>query len=404
MGPSGGRATDLDVIIIGAGIVGLATARAVLLRRPDASVAVFEKESRPAVHQSGRNSGVIHSGIYYRPGSAKASMVAAGRAALTAFCRDAGVEVAWPGKVVVAVDDSELTALRNLETRAIANGIEVEPMDAAQLRQREPHVRGQAALFVPGTGVVDFAAVCRALASDIVERKAVLHFSTPVTAIREERGSVVVQTEHQSWSSSVVVNCAGLHADQLAPSEVAGRIVPFRGEFFDLAPGVEHLVRSLVYPVPDPRFPFLGVHLTRTISGRVHAGPNAVLALAREGYRWRDVDVTELRDLAGDRAFWRLARRNWRTGAGEMYRSLSKASFTRAVKRLVPAITSSDLVPAPAGVRAQAISPAGELMDDFWIETTDRVINVLNAPSPAATASLEVGRHIANVMATRLAG
>jgi L-2-hydroxyglutarate oxidase len=251
---------------------------------------------------------------------------------------------------------------------------------------------------------VDFAAVCRALASDIVERNAVLHFSTPVTAVREEPGSVVVQTVKQSWSAAVVVNCAGLHADQLAPSKVGGRIVPFRGEFFDLAPGAEHLVRSLVYPVPDPRFPFLGVHLTRTISGRVHAGPNAVLALAREGYTWRDVDVRELRDLAIDRAFWRLARRYWRTGAGEMYRSLSKASFTRAVRRLVPSITASDLVPAPAGVRAQAVSSSGELVDDFWIESTGRVVNVLNAPSPAATASLEIGRHIAEMVATRISG
>jgi L-2-hydroxyglutarate oxidase len=331
-------------------------------------------------------------------------MVAAGRAALTAFCRDAGVDVAWPGKVVVAVDDSELMALRSLKERAIANGIEVESIDDRALRKREPYVRGRAALLVPGTGIVDFAAVCHALASDISERGALLRFSESVIAIREQRECVTVETERGSWIAEVVVNCAGLHADRLSPTRVGGRIVPFRGEFFDLAPGAEHLVASLVYPVPDPRFPFLGVHLTRTISGRVHAGPNAVLALAREGYTWRDVDIRELGGLATDRAFWGLVRRNWRTGAREIHRSLSKRSFTRAVKRLVPALSSSDLVPAPAGVRAQAISSSGDLVDDFWIEAGSRVVNVLNAPSPAATASLEIGRHIAEMAVTKLAG
>jgi (S)-2-hydroxyglutarate dehydrogenase len=402
MGPGQGRKSDLDVVVIGAGIVGLATARAVLLRHPAAVVAVLEKEARPALHQSGRNSGVIHSGIYYRPGSAKASMVATGRAALTAFCRQAGVDVAWPGKIVVAVDDSELAPLRSLERRALDNGIESEWLDSARVREREPHVRAQAALLVPGAGIVDFGEVCRALASDIEERGADLRCSVAVTAVRERRGCAVVESEQGSWTAAVVVNCAGLHADRLAATPIRGRIIPFRGEFYDLAPNAEHLVRSLVYPVPDPRFPFLGVHLTRTIKGRVHAGPNAVLALAREGYTWRDVDIGEMVGLARDPAFWRLTRRHWRTGAGEMYRSLHKASFARAVQRLVPDVSSSDLVRAPAGVRAQAISPSGELLDDFWIAESDRVVNVLNAPSPAATASLEIGRHIADRAVTRL--
>jgi L-2-hydroxyglutarate oxidase len=401
MGPVRGSEGDPDVVVVGAGIVGLATARAILLRRPATSVVVLEKEAGPALHQSGRNSGVIHSGIYYRPGSTKASMVAAGRAALTAFCRDAGVDVAWPGKVVVAVDESELPALQRLQERALQNGVKTEWLDAARVREREPHVRARAALLVPGTGIVDFAEVCRRLASDIEDRGAEVRCSVVVGAVREERRSVVVESERASWTAAAVVNCAGLYADRLAAT-ADGRIVPFRGEFYDLAPHAEHLVKSLVYPVPDPRFPFLGVHLTRTITGRVHAGPNAILALAREGYSWREIDVRELAGLISDPAFWRLARRHWRTGAVEMYRSLSKASFTAAVQRLVPEISASDLLRAEAGVRAQAISASGELLDDFWIAASDRVVNVLNAPSPAATASLEIGRHISEMVLTRL--
>ncbi len=403
MGPPSRRSRDADVAVIGAGIVGLATARAVLDRLPGATVMVLEKEDRPALHQSGRNSGVIHSGIYYRPGSAKAAMVAAGRAALTRFCRDAGVEVAWPGKVIVAVDESELPALRTLQERAAANGVEALPVDDRQVREREPHVRALAGLLVPGTGVVDFADVCHTLAHDIVDRDGAVYCSVPVVAVREDAETVIVQSDAQSWRAGVVVNCAGLHADQLASTAGGGRIVPFRGEFYNLAPTAEHLVKALIYPVPDPRFPFLGVHLTRTITGRVHAGPNAVLALAREGYTWKDVDVMELRGLVQDRGVRRLARRHWRTGAGEIYRSVRKAAFTRAVQRLVPEISASDLVAAPAGIRAQAITATGDLVDDFWIAESRRVVDVLNAPSPAATASLEIGRHIAELVAAKVA-
>ena len=402
MAPASGG-TDCDVLVVGAGIVGLATARALLVRLPRATAVVLEKENRPALHQSGRNSGVIHSGIYYRPGSAKAGMIKAGREALTSFCKESGIEVAWPGKVVVAVDESELPGLRALHERANANGVDVEEIDTRRLREREPHVRGRAALLVPSTGIVDFAEVCRALAADVARRGGVVRCSETVLAVREERASVVVGTEDRIWTAAVVVNCAGLQADRLVPTKGPGRIVPFRGEFYDLAPRAEHLIRALVYPVPDPRFPFLGVHLTRTISGRVHAGPNAVLALAREGYTWRDVDGRELVGLARDPGFRHLARCHWRMGAAEIYRSLSKAAFTRAVQRLVPEVSRADLVAAPAGVRAQAINADGQLVDDFWIDQSERVVNVLNAPSPAATASLEIGRPIAELAAVKLA-
>ena len=398
--------SDCDAVVIGGGILGLSVARAFLLARPATRVVVVEKEATVAAHQSGRNSGVIHSGVYYRPGSAKARTVAAGRQALVAFCEEAAIPIAWCGKVIVAVTDDERAGLEVLRLRAMANGVTAIPLDASGLREIEPHARGVAALHVPDAGVVDYRLVCAALVREITGRGGEVVCSTAVSTIEERADSVVVDAPTRTWRSGLVVNCGGLHADQLAARTWAGtggaRIVGFRGEFFDLSPRAEHLVRALIYPVPDDRFPFLGVHLTRTVGGQVHAGPNAVLALAREGYSWRDVDATEVLALARFRGFRRLAAQHWRVGAREIYRSASKRAFAAAVRRLVPEIGADDLLPAPSGVRAQAVGADGKLVDDFWLTDSARVVNVLNAPSPAATASLEIGRQIVASLTPRL--
>jgi len=397
---------DCDAVVVGGGIVGLSVARAFLHARPAMRVVVVEKEAAVATHQSGRNSGVIHSGIYYRPGSGKARMVAAGRKALAGFCGEAGVPITWCGKVIVAVTDDELAGLDTLRRRAVANGVQVRPLDRRELREVEPHARGVAALHVPETGVVDYRLVCAALEREITETGGAVVCSTPVSAIHERTDAVVVEAPTRTWTSALVVNCGGLHADQLAAGTRAGvtgaRIVGFRGEFYDLSPSSEHLVNALIYPVPDDRFPFLGVHLTRTVGGQVHAGPNAVLALAREGYSWRDIDAAELMALARFPGFRRLAARHWRMGAREVYRSASKRAFVAAVRRLVPEIGPDDLDAAPSGVRAQAVAADGSLVDDFWLTESPRVVNVVNAPSPAATASLEIGRHIVSSLIARL--
>lgn len=395
-----------DVAVIGGGIVGLATARAVLDAVPGRSVVVLEKEDRVAAHQSGRNSGVLHSGINYRPGSLKARTVAAGRQAMLAFCRGNGIDHEVCGKVIVATDPREVERLASLEQRAEAHGIAVERLDGSGLREREPHVTGLAALHVPSAGIVDFPAVARAIAAGLEAIGSQVRLSTPVVGVKPRARAVRVTTGRGDVEARVVVNCAGLYADRVArmhaPLAPPIAIVPFRGEYYDVVGPSRRLVRDLVYPAPDPGLPFLGVHFTRTIGGGLHAGPNAVLALSREGYRWRDVrrdDVMELARLAGMRA---LARRHWRTGLDELQRSLSKGAFVRALQRLVPEIGAADLVPAPAGVRAQAVDAAGHLLDDFVLRETPRVIDVLNAPSPAATASLEIGRTIAALAGERL--
>jgi len=405
-GPGSAAGTDCDAVVIGGGIVGLSVARAFVHARPSMRVVVLEKEAAVATHQSGRNSGVIHSGIYYRPGSEKARMVGVGREALADFCREAGIPIAWCGKVIVAVADHELAGLDGLRRRAVASGVRVSALDQRGLREIEPHARGVAALHVPDTGVVDYRLVCAALARDLTSRGGEVVCSATVTAIEEGSRAVVVETQSRRWTSALVVNCGGLHADQLAAGTRGGtggaRIVGFRGEFFDLGPRAAPLVRSLIYPVPDERFPFLGVHLTRGVGGQVHAGPNAVLALSREGYSWRDIDGSELVALARFRGFRRLAARHWRMGAREVYRSASKRAFAAAARRLVPEIGADDLLLAPSGVRAQAVTADGTFVDDFWLTESPRVVNVLNAPSPAATASLEIGRHIASSLLSRL--
>ena len=381
-GPSGridavSIAHDVDLVIVGAGIVGLATARAALAARPDRSVLVVEKEDAPARHQTGHNSGVIHSGIYYRPGSAKATMVRAGREELFAFCATHAIPVDRCGKVIVAVDDAQLARLDALEARAHEHGIPVERLDPAGLAAREPHARGVAALAVPSAAIVSYPAVCAALRRELEAAGVEVRTGFAVAAIAEQPTSVEVRAaDGTTVRAGRLVNCAGLHSDRvaaLAGADTGGvRIMPFRGEYYELVPERAHLCRDLVYPVPDPAFPFLGVHLTRMIDGTVHAGPNAVPALQREGYRWRDVSWRDTAEVLGAARTWHLARRYWRTGAGEIHRSLRKAAFVRALQQLCPAIRAEDLVPSGSGVRAQAIDAQGNLLDDFaFVEDDD---------------------------------
>lgn len=389
-----------EVAVIGGGIVGLASAVALLQARPGMHVVVLEKEDAAAAHQSGRNSGVIHSGVYYRPGSVKARTVAAGRKALLEFCRRHGIAHQVTGKVIVAVDESERPGLRELEHRASCAGVTAELLGPEGLAELEPHAAGVAALHVPSAGVVDFSRVCAVLVELLEQGGGEFRPRSQVVDVGPRNGSVILRTERQEVEVTVAVNCAGLHADVLAamgaPGQARGlRIVPFRGEYRRLAESRAHLVRTMIYPVPDPRFPFLGVHLTRGIGGDVHAGPNAVLALAREGYSWRDVDIADTLDLVRFPGFRRLARRHWRTGIGEVRRSLSQRAFVQALQRLVPEIQGRDLIAAPAGVRAQAVDGGGALVDDFVVEESANLVHVLNAPSPAATASLEIGRLVA---------
>jgi L-2-hydroxyglutarate oxidase len=382
-----------NVVIIGGGIVGLAVAHRLVQDRPGARVTVVEKETAVGAHQTGHNSGVIHAGVYYRPGSLKARMCRAGSASMVRFCTEYGIPVQVCGKLIVATGDDEVPRLHALHERARANGLPVRLLDAAQARGYEPHLSCVAAMHVAATGIVDFGEVCRTLAKLLDGAGARLRMGERVVALRDG----VVVTTGGEIPADTVVNCAGLHADRiarLAGVDVPARIVPFRGEYFELRPDRRDLVKGLIYPVPDPRLPFLGVHLTRMIDGSVHAGPNAVLALAREGYRWSRVNVRDVVDTAVYPGMWRLARRHLRYGLTELRRSLSRRRFAASVARLVPEITADDLVPAEAGVRAQAIMPNGDLVDDFLIVHHGRQVHVLNAPSPAATSSFEIASHI----------
>ena len=392
---------QVDVVVVGAGIVGLATARALVAAQPARSVLVVDKEPAPARHQTGHNSGVVHSGIYYAPGSAKAAMVREGRAALFELCAAHDLPVDRCGKVIVAVDATQIPRLDALEARAAANGIAVERLGPEALAEREPHARGVAALAVPSAAIVSYPAVARAMTADLGAAGAEVRTGVAVDEIVDhgDRLTVRDRTAGTTISARWLVNCAGLHSDRvatLAGADTGGvRIMPFRGEYYELVPERRHLCRALVYPVPDPAFPFLGVHLTRMIDGSIHAGPNAVPALRREGYRWRDIDRRDLAEVLGSARTYRLARRYWRTGLGEIHRSLRKPAFVRALQALCPEIRAADLVASPAGVRAQAIDPQGRLLDDFAFATTARSVHVVNAPSPAATASLAIGRAVA---------
>lgn len=397
---------DCDVLIVGGGLVGLATAHALRVARPGREVVVLEKEPAPARHQSGRNSGVIHSGVYYRPGSLKARLAVCGQDALVTFCAEHGIAHAVPGKLIVATAERELAALRELARRGRANGVPVAEASPREVAEAGPGLRRPvAALRVATTGLADFRAVARQLAraDGLGTRLGTVRCGVEVTAVDRRPGvGVAVRTAPDGGvlRARVLVNCAGLHADRLARltgDDPGLRIVPFRGEFYRLRPGcaTSGLVRGLVYPVPDPAFPFLGVHLTAGLDGEVHIGPNAVLALAREGYDWRTVRPGELAGSLAYPGLWRMARRHWRAGAGELRRSLSKRAFTAAVRRLLPDVTEDDLLPAPSGVRAQAVTPDGRLVDDFRIAEGPHAVHVLNAPSPAATACLPIGEEIA---------
>jgi L-2-hydroxyglutarate oxidase LhgO len=406
--PAGGAATRPDVTVIGAGILGLAVARELLARRPGLTVAILEKEDRPATHQTGRNSGVVHAGLYYKPGSLKAKLCTEGRGLLREFCQRHGVAYDECGKLVVALDESERDGLHEIHRRAVENGVPgIELRDGPGLREVEPHVAGVEAVWSPATAIVDFPGVCRALAAEVGAAGGTLRCGVEVVGIAERAGSVELTVEERGERSTVttggLVICAGLHGDRLA--RLAGgaadpRIVPFRGEYYALAPEQRHLVNGLVYPVPDPRYPFLGIHLTRHVDGDVLVGPNAVLALAREGYRWRDVRGGDVWSTLSYRGFWALARENWRSGAMEMRRSLSRSRFVAEAQRYVPALQADGVVRARAGVRAQALGADGSLVDDFVIEQTGRVLAVRNAPSPAATSSLAIARHVESLVAT----
>ncbi|MFC4035758.1 L-2-hydroxyglutarate oxidase [Streptomyces polygonati] len=427
-----------DFTVIGAGIVGLATAYALQQAAPAASVTVIEKEAGPARHQTGRNSGVIHSGIYYRPGSLKAQYALAGCAETPKFAAEHGVPYAITGKLIVATLPAELPRLHALVQRGREHGLTVRELGPAQIAEYEPEVAGLAAIHVGSTGICDYGALSAVLARLVTEAGGRIVYGERVTAIeRTGDGEVTVRTEGASrraarerdqgrsraqaadqgqdrprdepreqpqapgaapYRTRVLVNCAGLHSDRLA--RLAGtdpgmRIVPFRGEYYELVPTRRELVQGLVYPVPDPDFPFLGVHLTRDVRGGVHLGPNAVPALAREGYRRRTVRLRDLAETAAFPGTWRIARRHWRHEVGEIRRSLSKRAFTADARRLLPALRPEDLVPAPAGVRAQAVLPDGSLVDDFLFGGSGPFVHVLNAPSPAATAALPIGREVA---------
>lgn len=389
----------MHVVVVGAGIVGLAVAAR--LAGDGHRVTVLEKEQAVAQHQTGRNSGVIHSGLYYTPGSLKARMSVAGQRSMTAFAREHGVGVEITGKLVVASTPDQVAGLHRLAERARANGVPAQLVGRSGAREREPHVACVDALWVESTGIVDYTGVCRALAAQVSAGQGEVRFGTRVVGATEIADGVHLELERLGSASELradaVVACAGLHADRVARAcglDPSARIVPFRGEYFELSETAAELVNGLVYPVPDPRFPFLGVHLTRMVGGGVHAGPNAVLALAREGYTWRDVDLRDTVDALTWPGLWRMGVRNAVPGAREVGRSLSRRAFAHSLAALVPAIVPDDLVPSPAGVRAQAVARDGRLVDDFLLQRTARQVHVLNAPSPAATCALEIADHV----------
>lgn len=387
-----------NVSVIGAGVVGLAVALEITRRFPQLRLLVLEKEDGVARHQSGHNSGVIHSGVYYKPGSLKARLCVTGAAAMVEFCGQHGIPHKVCGKVIVATTPDELPRLEDLCRRGQTNGLAgLRLIGPEELREFEPHARGIKALYVPATGVTDYALVCEKYAELISAAGGSVLTSAAVTGIKRSENEIVLETVRGAFSTRALINCAGLFSDRI--SRMAGdtpsaQIIPFRGEYYDLVPERASLVRALIYPVPDPRFPFLGVHFTRRVTGKVDAGPNAVLALAREGYRRSDVNLRDLASSVTYSGFWRMAGRLWRDGLAEWYRSLSKSAFVRALQRMLPEVRDDDFVPGGSGVRAQAVTPGGALVDDFQFVPSRNVLHVLNVPSPAATASLAIGRAV----------
>ena len=397
----GAVAETYDVAIIGGGILGLATAMALTESHPQARVVILDKESRIATHQTGHNSGVIHSGIYYKPGSLKARLCTEGARLMKAFCTEHGIHWELCGKLIVATDESELGRLQSIHERGKANGLSgLKELDASEVKAYEPHCRAVRALVVPETGIVDYVQVAEKMAELLKRRSVEIMTGAGVTAIKRAGRGLTLETARGPVESRFLVNCAGLYSDHVArlmgiQPEV--RIIPFRGEYYMIRPERRSLVQNLIYPVPDPEFPFLGVHFTRTVHGDVEAGPNAVLAFAREGYSLGTVRPDETFGMLGYAGFWNMARRYWKMGSYELYRSASKGAFVRSLQKLVPEIQAGDIQRGGAGVRAQAVSPNGSLVDDFRISVTEGAVHVVNAPSPAATASLAIGRHIAGL-------
>lgn len=394
--------SQFDAVIVGGGIVGLATALQLQRARPQTRILVLEKEDRVARHQTGNNSGVIHSGIYYKPGSLKATNCISGYHQLIQFCQEQSIPFDLCGKIIVATEDFELPRLEQLYERGVQNGLTgMKKLRAEELKEYEPHVAGLAGIFVPQTGIVNYTLVTQKFAELLKAAGTQIHLGERVIGVKDQE----VITDKASYSTQLVINCAGLYSDKVASLTVPGinvRIIPFRGEYYKLRAEKENLVRNLIYPVPDPNFPFLGVHFTRMAKGGVEAGPNAVLAFSREGYRKSDIRVGELAESLAWPGFQKVARKYWRTGMGEMYRSFSKAAFTRALQKLIPEIQSSDLVDGGAGVRAQACDRDGGLVDDFMILESKQAINVCNAPSPAATSSLSIGKTVSELAIKRL--
>lgn len=393
-----------DVAIIGGGIVGLATAYRLLQRAPDLSVIILEKEADVARHQTGHNSGVLHSGIYYRPGSLRAINCRAGKLAMQEFCDQEGIAYDLCGKVIVAVDESERTGLQRIFERGQANGVDCQMIDQSRLRELEPYAAGIAAIHVPEAGIVDYRLVAHKLAEQIRKRGSNIWLNALVSDIRREPDGATVISAQGELKCSYLITCGGLWADRvitMSGEAPDAPIIPFRGEYYQLKPEAEHFCRGLIYPVPDPSFPFLGVHFTKMISGGVECGPNAVLAFARDGYRKTDFKLGDLADALLHPGFLKLAARNWKTGLGEMWRSWNKQAFVKALQRLIPEIRSDHLVSIPAGVRAQAIGRDGKLLDDFVFQESERIIHVGNAPSPAATASLNIGKLIVDRLSQR---
>jgi L-2-hydroxyglutarate oxidase LhgO len=392
-----------DLLIIGGGIVGLATALEAVTRFPDLRLAVLEKENQVAAHQTGHNSGVIHSGLYYRPGSLKAKNCVAGAASMKRFCREHGIVFEECGKLVVATTPDEVPGLEKLHERGITNGLEgLRRLTREEFRELEPHCEGVCALHVPSTGIVDYAAVARKYAELIERSGGEIILQAKVTGLRRDGSATIVESTAGAFRAAHVINCAGLYSDRiakLAGVEIDLQIIPFRGEYYEIREERRNLVKNLIYPVPDPRFPFLGVHFTRRVNGSVEAGPNALLAFRREGYTGTGPELSEAVEMLSFAGFWNMARKYWRKGAAEQYRSVMKSAFTSELRKMIPELTENDLAPGGSGVRAQAVDPQGNLLDDFHFVHAPGMIHVCNVPSPAATASLEIGREVVDMMA-----
>lgn len=388
-----------DFAIVGGGIVGLSTGMALTKRYPGAKIIMIEKEKDWARHQTGHNSGVIHSGIYYKPGSYKARFAREGNAAMVEFCKEHGIAYDVCGKVIVATEPKELPLLDNLYQRGLQNELNVKKIDKEELKEIEPHVAGLAAIRVPSCGIADYKGVSRTFARIIQEGGGELRLGTKAENIAEEANKVTIETNRGTIEARFLINCAGLHSDRVAKMtgmKTGMKIVPFRGEYYELVPEKRHLVKHLIYPVPNPDFPFLGVHFTRMINGEVHAGPNAVLAFKREGYTKKDIDIKDVFEVLTYSGFWKMAMPNMKEGMKEMVRSFSKQAFLHSLQRLIPELTEKDIVPTHAGVRAQALMHDGSMVDDFAIFSGKSSMHVCNAPSPAATASIKIGEEIAN--------